>query len=191
MKTKTKIRLTVIFVFISTVITSLIALSLNNTKYNMPINKPSRIIVYCGNVTNNQVFEPNSEEFDKIYSLLIKSYQQPILKAFVEGELGKNAKIEHTDNKSVNFGGIVINFEYDTPQVVGYKNKVYNYNNSTFWYQNLIFEISNNNTFEYNKVAIVPPVGDIDYVSPHNYKLVYLAYSNFSQVYGYVNEMFD
>lgn len=191
MKTK-KIRIiiSVILLCVAVITVCLVTLTLNTVSYNMHINKPSQIIVYYNNEYGNIVFEPTSNEYSKIYSLLIDSYNQPILKAFVSGDLSKNVKVVENQSTKINFTGIKINFVYDSPQIVKYKNKLYTNNDDNYWYQNLIFDINNADKFQYNNVAIIPPSSSKYYIGQYNYSLHYKAYSNFNNVYNYTLSLF-
>jgi len=157
----------------------------------MELNRPSRIIVYHNSETNNQVFEPNTEEYNKIYSLFTDSCKQPILQALVSGEINKDVKVVENEISTIDFKGVTINFVYDSPQAVKGKNKLYNYNNSTYWYQSLIFKVTDSNQLCYNTIAIIPPNDASYYVSHNTYNLHYQVYSNYNKTYNYVLTLFN
>lgn len=162
----------------------LVALSLSKVSYYPNINKPSRIIVYYNNEYDNAVFESGSIEYNKIYSLIIKSHRQPLVKAMKNGELNKKAKMVSGEQKSLSLKGIKVCFVYNSPKVVKYKNQNY-------WYKSLIFNICEQNDFSYNVIAIIPPTTDVNYSGAFSYTLSYLAYSNFNKLYPYLFEIFN
>ena len=189
-KTK-KIKIITTILSIVVIISSLIIItSLNTTSYCMQINAPNRIIVYYNNETNNKGFERGNETYNIIYSSITKAYEQSVLSAIITGKIFKDVKIVKIDNTDINFSGIKINFIYDNPQVVKYKKKLYTHNDETYWYQSLIFDITDSNKYQLNKVAIIPPPSSNNYISTYNYSLSYLAYSNFNKTYNQAITLF-
>ena len=182
--------LCVIFLLLAIAGITLFTLSVTTTSYNMQFNKPSRIIVYYENESGNQVFEPTDTEYNKIYSLVCNAYKQSTLNALTSNQLYKDVKIIENDISSINFSGININFVYDTPQVVRYKNKMYITNNENYWYQNLIFDIVSTNKFQYTTVAIIPPNNASNYYGAFNYSLYYKAFANWYKTYNYTIALF-
>lgn len=187
---KIKVIIACILTVVTIVTIGLVSMSLNKVSYMMKINKPSRIVVYYNTETGNKVFEPQDEQYTKLYSLIISAHKQTILHSISSNNLGKKVKIESVDNKSFDFIGIKINFVYDSPQVVNYKSKMYTLNNQPYWYQNLIFEISNDNQFKYNTIAIIPPVDSSYYQGTYNYSLQYKTFSNLNNTYNYALKLF-
>ena len=189
--TKTiKIIVAIILLTFTLITLSLVALTFNNVSHCMQINAPSRIIVYYNSESQNKVFEPDSANYNEIYLSILEGYKQPIIKAITTNKLFKDVKINANEGTNINFSGIKINFVYDTPQAVRYKNKLYTSNDQTYWYQNLIFDIPSADKYQYNTVAIIPPKDASYYVSPFNYSLHYSAYSNFSNVEQIANKLF-
>lgn len=188
---KIKIILSVSILLIFTIIVgSILIMSFNTISYAMAFKAPAKIIVYYNEQLGNQVYDAGSAEYNDIYSSICNSYEQSVLKAFVNGELNKDIKIKHTDKTAIDFTGIKVNFVYNTPQVVKYKNSLYSNNGTNYWYQNLIFTISDTNSFQYNTVAIIPPVNDRDYVNQYTYSLTYNAYSNLGKTHTMLSEYF-
>lgn len=190
MRKKIKILVAVILTLVAMLTISLVAMSLNTTSHCMKINAPDRIIVYYNSVSQNKVFEKDSVEYNQIYSSIINAYQQTVLEAFVNSSLFKDVKINTPLNCEIDFDGVKINFVYDTPQAVKYKNKLYEKDGQNYWYQNLIFDISSADKYQYNDVAIIPPETSNYYTSPYECYLKYSAYSNFDKVYDIVLNMF-
>lgn len=178
--------LTIIIIF-----TLLVILSLTTMSHCMKINVPNRIIVYYNDETANKVYENDTEQFNNIYSSVIKSYKQSTIASIINGKLFKDVKIIYGENSVVNFDGVKISFVYDTPQVVKYKDKLYSYNNENYWYQTLIFDIPLSDNYAYNSIAIIPPFSSNEYVSPFKYNLSYRAYSNFNKTYKIVTKLFE
>jgi len=191
MKKKAKIISSIILIVVIGIATTITLLSVNKISYAMYIDKPSRIVVCYNAETNNQVFSPGDDEYNKIYNLIMNSYKQPIIKAFVSGDLNKKVKIQHVEQSTIEFDGIKVNFVYDTPRAVYYKKDIYTSNGESYWYQNLVFNISNANKFSYNWIAIIPPETSSHYIDNCTYDLQYLAYSNFSNCYNYLNKKFN
>lgn len=185
-KTKIIALLSIIIV----IFTLLVILSLTTISHCMKINVPNRIIVYYNDETTNKVYENNDEQFNIIYSSVIKSYEQSTMASILNGKLFKDVKIIHSENSVVSFDAIKVSFVYDTPQVVKCKNKLYSHNNENYWYQTLIFDIPLNDKYSYNTIAIIPPFSSNEYVSPFKYNLSYIAYSNFSKTYKIVTKLF-
>ena len=156
----------------------------------MKINAPSRIVVYCDNESGNKVFDPNDEQYSKIYTLILDAHKQTILQSIATNTLSKDVRIKSINNTTIDFSGIKVNFVYDSPQVVNYKKKMYTNNNQPYWYQNLIFDIDNVEEFKYNNIAIIPPVDSSYYKGPYNYSLQYKTFSNPSKTYNYVLNLF-
>ena len=169
----------------------LLTLSLTTTSHCMHINSPSRIVVYHNNSATNKVFEPTDKEYAEIYSSVLKSYQQSTLSAIFSGNVFKDIKIVDSDESTVNFKGFKISFVYDSPQAVRYKNKVYTNEQQSYWYQSLIFDVTYDNSFKYNTIAIIPPENDVNYISQHSYTLHYEVCSNFSNTYTYCLNLFS
>lgn len=191
MKTKKiKIIVSIILIFVALVATTLTTLSLTHISYSMNFNSPSRIIVYYNNENNNMVLEPNDAEYKEIYSLILGAYKKSTINAITSNSLSKKVKIIQNKETDIDFDGVKISFVYDTPQVLKYKDKIYCNNDQTYWYQNLIFYITNVDNFQYNTVAIIPPIGSKQYVSPFTYLLHYEAYANFSKTYNYIITLF-
>jgi len=175
-----KIKISTAIISIAIIILgTLLSLILIKKSYYMSINVPDRIVVYYDSNSNNIVLEKNDKNYNRIYSQLIKSYKQPILSALFNNSINKDVKLVEDINGKVEYKGIIITFIYDSPQAVKLNKKVYDYNGEVYWFQNLVFTISNANKYQYNSVAIIPPENSINYISPYNYTLSYSAYSNF------------
>ena len=193
MMTKTKrVKLIIccILIFVALITIALTTLSLTKISYAINLNSPSRIIVYNNSENTNIVFEQNDTEYIKIYNLILDGYKQSTLKALLSRELNKDTKIVKNAVTDIKFDGIKINFVYDLPQSAKCKNKLYQHNNEVYWYQNLIFDVSSANNFNYQQVAIIPPSSASDYVNPNTYYLHYMAYANFSKLHNYVANLF-
>ncbi|MBQ7881033.1 MAG: hypothetical protein IJ358_04250 [Clostridia bacterium] len=191
MTKKTKILIATILIIVTFTTISLVALSLAKVSHCMDINAPSQIVVYYNKSSTNIVFEPNDEEYKSIYSSIKKAYKQPMLKALVDNKLFKDVKIIENDNSPINFKGIKISFVYNTPQVVKYKSKLYNHNGENYWYGKLIFDITQDDAYQYNTVAIIPPENSNMYVSAYSYSLYYSGYCNFNSVYNNALQLFN
>ncbi len=193
MKTKTKkikiISLLILLLF-AIISVGVFIMSFSTISYAMAFNTPSKIIVYYNGETGNQVYEPNSTEFNDIYMSICNAYKQPMLKAFMSGELNKKIKVEPIENTTIDFNGIKVNFVYNSPQPVKYKSNVYSNNGKTYWYQNLIFTINDVDGFQYNQVAIIPPINDNNYINQYTYSLNYKTYSNLGKTYTMLSEYF-
>ena len=191
MKTK-RIKIIAICIILFVVIVALtsVILSLNTISHSMTFNKPSRIVVYYNRENGNQVYEPETEQYNAIYSSIVDSYNQNALQALVTNSLNKKVKVEAINSASIDYSGIVVRFVYDTPQVVKYKNNNYINNNDNYWYQNLVFNINSQDKFAYNSVAIIPPMSSKDYLGEKNYSLQYQVYSNFNNAYKNLIKLF-
>lgn len=188
---KTRIKIITCIALICVVLISVITFGLlKDIKYNMDFQKPSRIVIYYNSENNNQVFEPRDSEYKKIHSLILNGCNKSAFSAFFNGELDKNVKIIENEDKSTNFEGIVIRFEYDVPQAVKYENKMYTHNDLNYWYQNLIFNITDTNKFDYNYISIIPPEDSNYYIDAYTHKLHYEVYSNFAQLHNYAVTLF-
>jgi len=183
MTKKVKISISIISI-ITIVLGTLLALLLIKKSYYMPINAPDRIVVYYNNESTNILFEKDDDNYERIYSQLIKSYKQSILKSLFSNSINNNPKIVETTNGKIKYNGIKINFMYDKPQVVKLNNKLYNYNNEVYWFQNLVFTISSANKYQYNEVAIIPPDNSNNYISADSYILSFHGYSNFNKLHN-------
>ena len=193
MKTKTKkIKIISILILLIFAIISIgvLTMSLNTTSYAMAFNAPAKIIVYYNEEVGNQVYERDSAQYHEIYLSICSAYKQSTLKAFINGDLNKSVKVEHGDNTSINFDGIKVNFVYASPQSVKLKSNVYLNDGESYWYQNLIFTISDVDKFQYNQVAIIPPINDDNYINQYTYSLSYKAYSNLGKTYDTLVEYF-
>jgi hypothetical protein len=192
MKKTTKIKLiaTIIVLLVALITIAILTISLNTISYSMQFNAPSRIVVYCDSESGNQVYEPNSKQYEEIYTTICNSYSQTILSAIKSNSLNKKVKIEKVEPTSINFSGIKVNFVYDTPQIVKFKHDIYLVDDETCWYQNLIFSIDNQNKFKYNSVAIIPPSTSNHYVDSYTYSLQYFVYSNFGTTYNKLIQYF-
>ena len=194
MKTKTKkikiISLSILLIFVI-IVGGILTMTFSTISYAMAFNTPSKIIVYYNEELGNQVYEIGSKEYNDIYNSICDAYKQSTIKAFVNGELNKSIKIKHVEKNNINFAGIKVNFVYNTPQIVKYKSKIYSNNGKNYWYQSLIFTINDTNDFQYNSVAIIPPVNDDNYINQYTYSLNYSAYSNFSKTYSMLIKYFN
>ncbi|MFQ6724169.1 MAG: hypothetical protein ACLRFE_02415 [Clostridia bacterium] len=189
-KTKrTKIIISIILIFVAVCTAILLTLQFNNISYLPNINKPSRIIIYYNSEKNNVVFEQNDEEFNLIYSSLTKAHKQSLLNATFNGELLKKCRIIENDPSSISFEHIKLCFDYNLPQSLKLKNDLYSYNNNVYWYQQLIFDIINNDDFKYNSIAIIPPSNSPYYVDQFTYTLQYLSYSKLDNAYNIINSI--
>lgn len=188
---KIKIIVTTILFFVTVVAGLLLTLSLTKTSHCMHINAPSRIVVYHNNSASNKVFETGDKEYNEIYSLVLNSYKQSTLSAILSGNIFKDIKIINDNESVVDFKGFKINFVYDIPQSVRYKNKVYTSGQQSYWYQSLIFNVNSLDSFKYNTVAIIPPENDANYSSQYSYTLRYEVYSNFSNTHDYCLNLFS
>jgi len=88
------------------------------------------------------------------------------------------------EQKTINLNGINVCFVYNAPKVVTFKNQDY-------WYTSLIFNITKQNNFDYNMIAIIPPTNDVNHNGQFSYTLSHLAYSNFNKLYSYLFEIFS
>jgi len=191
MKTKRiKIIAICIIAFVCVAATTLVVLSLNSISYAMTFNRPSSIVIYYNNEAGNQVYEPNTKEYELIYSSIVNSYKQNSLQSIMTGSLNNKIKIETTSNTTIKYSGILVRFVYNTPQVVKYKESNYIHNNTNYWYQSLVFTINNYDSFDYNSVAIIPPMSSNDYLGENNYSLQYKVYSNFNNAYNELIKLF-
>ena len=185
-KIKKIIKIASISIIVALAICSSLVLAMHFSpiSYAMKFNAPTQIIVYYNQEDGNQVYEPNTAQYQEIYSLINNSYKQTTLKALLNKELNKDVQIEHTKSTQISFDGIKVNFVYALPQPVRLKSNIYSYNNTTYWYKNLIFTISDVDGFQYNTVAIIPPSNDSSYINQYTYSLNYQAYSNLSKTYN-------
>jgi hypothetical protein len=185
-KIKKVIKITSISVIVALLICSslVFAMHFSQISYAMEFNAPTQIIVYYNKEDDNQVYEPNTAQYQEIYSLINNSYKQSTLKALLNKELNKDIQIEHTKSTQISFDGIKVNFVYNLPQPVRLKSNIYSNNGTTYWYKNLIFTISDVEEFQYNTVAIIPPSKDSNYINKYTYSLNYQAYSNLNKTYN-------
>ena len=185
-KIKKIIKIASISIIVALAICSSLVLAIHfiPISYAMKFNAPTQIIVYYNQEDGNQVYEPNTAQYQEIYSLINNSYKQTTLKALLNKELNKDVQIEHTKSTQISFDGIKVNFVYALPQPVRLKSNIYSYSNTTYWYKNLIFTISDVDGFQYNTVAIIPPSNDSSYINQYTYSLNYQSYSNLSKTYN-------
>lgn len=194
MKTKMtkKIKICIAAITLVVIILGLLLASLLiKTSYCMPISAPDTIVVHYNDSSNNIVFEKGDKNYNKIYEQLSKSYKKSIFTAFIKGELNKDPKISASDIEELDYSGINIAFVYDSPQIVKTKSGTYTRNGEVYWYQTLVFNIVENDRYQYNSIAIIPPYDSNDYISPAHYTLTCKAYSNFSKLYGTANKLFN
>lgn len=184
MKTKKiKILVSVILILVAIVASGIVAACTTKVSYAMGIPKPDRIVVYYNSSSNNMVFERDSDDYGNIYNSIIGSFKQRTIVSFVNGNLSKKPKIvEHAS--SVDFDGLKVNFVYDSPNVVKQKNNLYIIDGEECWYQSLIFDISSQNKYQYNSIAIIQPDNTFDY------SVIYKAYSNFGKCYDDLIKLF-
>jgi hypothetical protein len=131
------------------------------------------------------VFEPEDNEYQVICKMIEDAHKQPILTAMFNGQIFKDVPIVKHASRNVDFTGYKVNFVYNAPQTANLKNKMYS---DVIWYQSLIFNISSDNTFDYNTTTIVAPE-DYDR-SEFKYSAHYSSYSNLSNVYSYLTNLF-
>ena len=149
----------------------------------MKINAPDKIIVYYNSSSNNVVYEPDDNTYHKIYQMINNAHKQTILTSVFNGQLFKDVTIIEHSSKTVKFDGIKVSFIYNTPQIAKLENKIYP---NQVWYQNLMFEISSEDTFNYNSVAIISPESNS---TTFSYKSHYLTYSNYCELYNYLSSI--
>ncbi len=188
MKTKTKVIVIILSAFIC-VSTIFVALAFSDVYYMMEIDKPSRIVVYYNDFSNNIVFENGTNEYNEVYTLMCKAYRQPTLKAITKSALSKNPKVEVGDIREVNFKGLKVGFVYDNPQAVKSNKDVYLIDGETYWFGSLIFDVVDIDKYQYSSVAIIPPI-DNENFELNEYNIEYLAYSNFNDLYNYLYQKF-
>lgn len=187
---KIKIIISVVLLLVSIITATLVTFNFVKTSYMININTPSRIIVYYNKDINNLVFEKNSNEYNKIYSLVDDSHKQTILTSLFEGNLLKKESIEKIASRQIDFSGIKISFVYDTPQIVKFKNKTYLDGTNSYWYKTLVFDISSQDTFSYNTIAIISAQNSDNIDLQYTYQLQYLTFSNYNNLYKYSLSLF-
>lgn len=189
MKTK-KIKILVVALLILFSICSVLAvLSLNTTSYMMQLDPPTKIIVYYNGYSNNQVFTSTSDEYHTIFNSIKSAHKQNSFKALFKLDLIKDVKVNHCEQNTINFSGIKVEFEYSSPQPLKCKNSIYTKSYESFWYQYLVFDINNYNDFNYNFVAIVPPISSLDFINRQTYTMYYQSYSNLAKTYNYLDNL--
>ncbi len=186
-----KIKISIVISVIAILLTSaVLATLLIKTDYGLSINAPDRIVVYHNDNSDNIVFEKSSSKYSKLYKQLINAHKQPILVAFVNGSLNRDAKIISHNVAQVDYEGISIEFVYDSPQILTNNGKQHKLNGDICWYQSLVFKLSNKDKYKYNTIAIIPPSDAINFVSPHHHTITCSAYSNFNDLYNYAIKLF-
>ena len=191
MKAK-KIKIIIASVLLAVVLiaSTLLTMTFNKKSYMMSINRPDSIIVYHNDASKNIVFVPQDKEYNKIYSLITDGCKKSVLSAIINNEISKDVYIEEVDASEIKFNTIIINFCYNKPQIAQLKNKDYLIDGQNYWYQNLIFTLSNDSQFKYSSVAIIVPENDLNFVGPFNYTLSYKVYSNWSKCYNFSSNLF-
>ena len=184
MTKKIKIIISIILTSVVVISSTLVILYCNTISFAPKINKPDQIVVYYNNAYTNIVFEPNDKTYDEIYSSISRGCSKRVLSALFSNSISNKAKVESHDLQNIKFDGIRVAFLYNSPQVVMLKNNIYIDGENSYWYQSLIFSISNNNSYTYNTIAIVPPENDSNYVSSFSHTLSYMVYSNFHSTYN-------
>ena len=190
MTKKIKIIIASILTFVLLVTTIFILLSFNTKNYMFSLEKPAFIVVYKDDFANNIVYEPDDKEFLDIYNLVCSSYEKPLIKAFISGDLNKNVKIINTESQEINFKSFKIGFEYSSPKPVKKDKNIYTLNGEDYWYKSLIFDVNSEDKFQYNNIAIIPPIDANYYLGQNTYCLHYKSFGNFNNVYNYVSHLF-
>lgn len=173
-----------IAVIISTVI---IGLSLNTKEY-LDIAKPNSIAVYNNSSLENKVYESGSVEFENIYLSIKNGLKQSKWTALTRGKLFEKQNIQTMSN-TIDFEGYVVNFMYDYPQPLKCNGEDYFILGKAVWYNSLMFNL-NQNGWQYNSVAIIPPESSNFYFSPYGMVASYTVYSNFAKAEEFVSTLF-
>lgn len=183
---KIKIIVAIILSIITLMGVTVLSMSLIKTSHIMELNRPDKIIVYYNSTSNNIVFEPSDSEYQTIYKMVNNAHKQSILTSIFNGQIFKDVDLIEHGLQKINFDGIKISFVYSTPQIAKLKDEIHP---SNIWYRSLIFNISSENEFNYHSTAIMSPennnVGDFTYTSH------YMTYSNFNNLYNYLNTIFN
>lgn len=191
MTKKTKILIAIILLLVTAITTSLVVLSTTTISHCMQINAPNRIAVYYNSESNNKVYDSDTEQYNVMYNAILDGFKQTTLSSLLNKQLFKDVKIKSVSSTEIDFSGIKIVFMYNNPQTVKYKKKLYSHNDKNYWYQSLIFNITDYNGFKHNTIAIIPPSEDKSFVSYFNYNLYYQAFSNFKNVYNIALDLFS
>ena len=186
-KTK-KIKIIVAIILSAFIIISgtVVSLSLIKTSHIMKFNNPDKIVVYYNSSTNNIVFEPTDSEYNTICNMINKSHEQSILSSIFNVEIFNDVDIEQHEAKLINFDGFKVSFVYNTPQIAKLESKIHSNN---IWYQSLLFDISSKDGFNYNTTYIISP--ENTGVEKYSYTSHYVTYSSLSDLYNYLNNIFD
>jgi len=190
MTKKIKIIIAIICASVVAIASTLAVLSVTKISFCMDINPPDRIVVYYKSEFDNMVFEQGEHEYDMIYSSIIGACKQRTITAIFSGDLSKDVKVCNNFQQTLKIDTFAVNFVYDTPQIVKYKKSAYLTHDGNYWYQSLIFNISSQNKFQYNLVAIIPPETSNQYVSNFSYNLHYNLYSNFGKTHSTLNKIY-
>ena len=165
----------------------IIGLSVNNKVY-LNIARPNSIVVYNNSLSKNKVYESGSVEFENIYLNIQNSFKQSKWTALTKGKLFEKQNIQ-TLSSTIDFEGYVVNFIYDSPQSLKCNGNDYFILDKAVWYKSLVFNL-NQNGWEYNSIAIIPPESSSFYFSPYGMIAYYITYSNFTKAEEFVSTLF-
>lgn len=183
---KIKVIVAIILSIVALIGGTFISVSLIKTSHIMKFNTPDKIIVYYNSNTNNIVFEPEDIEYHNICKMINNAHKQTVLTSIFNGQLFKDVEIVEHDFKKIDFKGLKVCFIYNSPQIAKLENKIHP---SHIWYQTLMFEISSEDKFNYNTTAIISPKNNG--ANQSNYISHYVSYSNLSNLYDYLINMFS
>ena len=183
---KIKIIIAIILSVVTIIGGIFVSISLIKTSHIMKFNAPDKIVVYYNSSNNNVVFEPSDSEYATICKMLDDAHKQTIITSIFNGQIFKDIEIVEHNLQKVDFDGFKVSFIYNTPQIARLKNKIHP---SNIWYQTLMFEISNEAMFNYHSTAIISPENNSS--ETFSYTSRYSTYSNLSDLYTYLNDIFN
>lgn len=192
MKNIKKINIIIVSIALSLILAvsaTLIILSNIKVNYLKDIPTPESIVIYNNSSGNNCVYEKGCDEFDIIYNAITKSYKQSRLKSITSGNISKTTEIVSHDKTHWNFSGLSVSFVYHSPQPLKCNGKAYDHNNQGYWYQSLMFKITNTTDWNYSAIAIFPPENSNLFVGLFDYCLSYSALSNFESGYEIIKQL--
>ena len=162
-----------------------VSTSLIKISHIMKFNSPDKIVVYYNSSSNNIVFEQDDDEYHAICKMIDDAHKQTVLTSIFNGQIFKDVDVVEHNLKKIDFSGFKVSFVYNSPQIVKLENKIYSNN---LWYQTLMFDISSADKFDYNYTAIISP--ENNNVETISYCAHYMSYSNFSNLHGYLMDIF-
>ncbi len=162
--------------------------------YGVNFATPDEVTVSYANSSLNQ--DPTGEQANKIVSLINDASKENTLTAMFSGTLFDTAEVETTTPNGTSSikkenGKFYVYLTYANPQKLMVGKKEYkDADNKTYYYKELVFEVSNTTGVEETKVYIIPSYKP-NTNEPYNeggYSKFYKLKANFSSLYSYLEQ---